>query len=39
MDNDVVSGAIAVVVGLALAVVLFVPFVWLNYRRDGRLTV
>ncbi|MGO1276091.1 MAG: VanZ family protein [Corynebacterium variabile] len=39
MENDVISGVVAVAVGLALAVVLFVPFVWLNYRRDGRLTV
>ena len=38
MGDDVVLGAVAVVVGLALAIVLFVPFVWLNYRSDGRLT-
>lgn len=39
MDNQILSGTVAVAVGLALAVALFVPFVRLNFRRDGYLTV
>lgn len=39
MDNQVLSGVVAVAVGLALAVALFVPFVRLNFRRDGYLTL
>lgn len=39
MRNDGLAGILAVVVGVALALVLFVPFAAVRYRRDGRLTL
>lgn len=38
-DQQVLNGVIAVMIGLALGVVLFVPFVAISYRRRGRLTI
>ncbi len=39
MDNIVGSGVLAVVAGAVIAVLAFVPFVAVSYRRRGRLTV
>ncbi|WP_029088409.1 VanZ family protein [Brevibacterium album] len=39
MSSQVLAAAVAIAVGLALAAALFVPFVYLNYRRRGRLTL
>lgn len=39
MGDQVGSAVIAVLAGCLLAVVLFVPFVFVNYRRHGRLSL
>ncbi|RED00196.1 VanZ like protein [Microbacterium sp. AG157] len=39
MDNIVGSGVLAVVAGAVVAILAFVPFVAVSYRRRGRLTV
>ena len=39
MDNIVGSGLLAVIAGAVVAVLAFVPFVAVSYRRRGRLTV
>ncbi|WP_394684877.1 VanZ family protein [uncultured Microbacterium sp.] len=39
MDNIVGSGLLAIVAGAVVAVLAFVPFVAISYRRRGRLTV
>ncbi|GEB45808.1 hypothetical protein MTE01_17530 [Microbacterium testaceum] len=39
MDNIVGSGVLAVVAGAVVAILAFVPFVAVGYRRRGRLTV
>ncbi|WP_315638158.1 MULTISPECIES: VanZ family protein [Microbacterium] len=39
MGDQVVLGVIAVAIGLAVGVVLFVPFVAISYRRRGRLSL
>ncbi|UJP09320.1 VanZ family protein [Microbacterium sp. KUDC0406] len=38
MQDQIVLGVLAIVVGLAIGVVLFVPFVMVSYRRRGRLS-
>ncbi|MGO3328083.1 VanZ family protein [Gordonia sp. (in: high G+C Gram-positive bacteria)] len=38
MGNEVVSGVLAIGSGIAIGVLLFVPFVALSYRRRGSLT-
>jgi len=39
MGNEFYSGAVAIGIGFAVGIVLFVPFVALSYRRRGRLTL
>lgn len=39
MGDQVTLGVLAIVIGLAVGVVLFVPFVAVSYRRRGRLTL
>ena len=39
MDNIVGSGLLAVIAGAVVAVLAFVPFVAISYRRRGRLTL
>lgn len=39
MNGQVLSAAVAIGVGILIAVALFVPFVYANYRRRGHLTL
>lgn len=39
MSDQIMSAVVALLTGAVVAVVLFVPFVFLNYRRRGRLSL
>ncbi|MEV7619053.1 hypothetical protein AB0N59_02840 [Microbacterium sp. NPDC089321] len=39
MGEQVLLGALAIGIGVLAGIALFVPFVWISYRRQGRLSV
>lgn len=38
MGEQIVLGVVAIAIGMAVGIVLFVPFVAISYRRRGRLS-